>query len=77
MFLTLEALCVDLVDILGARGAGGEPSFFRYDLQASYGSVVARSTREPGNDWLTGQGRGADVIGRDASEAGLLLGRGR
>src|SRR5688572_4772059 len=73
---TEEALGVDLVDALGARGTGCEPTVLRDDLQAPDGRVVARGTGENGLDGLAGQLTGADLFGGETAEHGLLLGRG-
>src|SRR5205807_2711160 len=75
--LILEALRVDLVDVLGAGGPGGKPSAEGYHLQAVDRRIVARSARELGGDRLAGQRRGLDGLGRQLREPSLLVGRRR
>src|SRR5437868_1002663 len=48
MLFADEAFGVDLVDVLGAGGAGGEPAVLRHDLDAADGFVVAGGFREFG-----------------------------
>ena len=50
-----EAFGVDLVEIFGAGGAGGEPAGFGDDLEASDGRVVAGGIGELGGDALAGE----------------------
>src|SRR5271154_7279324 len=43
MRLTLEALSVDLVNVLGPRRTRGKPTIGRNNLQSADGSAIARS----------------------------------
>src|SRR5215212_8748831 len=51
----LEALGVDLVQVLGARGPRGEPAVGADHLEATDRGVVARGAGELGDDRLAGQ----------------------
>ena len=53
--LAAKALGVDLVDVLGARGSGGEPAVVRAHLEAADGGFVARRVREHLLDALAGE----------------------
>src|SRR6516165_11278126 len=55
--LVLEALRVDLVDVLGARRPGREPAAAGHDFQAPDWGVVPGGTRQFGRDRLAGQRR--------------------
>ena len=50
----LEGFGVDLVDVFGAGGAGGEPAVFGGDFEAADGGVVARGFSEDGGDGFAG-----------------------
>ena len=50
-----EALGVNLVNILGARGTCGEPAAGRDHFQAANRSVIARSPGQLGDDFFAGQ----------------------
>src|SRR6516162_6020627 len=75
--LVLEALRVDLVDVLRTRRARGEPAAAGYDLQAADRRVVARGASQLSRDRLAGKLRFADGLGRELFEPRLLLGCGR
>ena len=68
----LEGLGVDLVDVLRARGAGGEPGVGGGHLESADGGVVARRAHEAVDDRLPGQLGGGDVLRRQGRELGLL-----
>ena len=55
MVLTAEAFGVDLVDVLGAGGPGGEPAALGDHLDAADGRAVARGARSASDDLLAGQ----------------------
>src|SRR6266542_4696147 len=77
VLLVLEALRVDLVDVLRAGRASREPATGGHDLQAADRGVVARSTRQRGGDRLAGQLRLLNGRGRQLLQPRLLLGRRR
>ena len=72
----LERLGVDLVDVLGAGRAGGEPGGLGGDLEAADLGVVAGRLGELGGDRLAGQLGGGDVVGGERRQLGLLLAGG-
>src|SRR6266851_3331247 len=49
-----EGFAVDLVDVFGAGGAGGEPAILGGDFEAAYGCVVAGGFGEDGRDGFAG-----------------------
>ena len=69
--LALKALGIDLVDILGAGRAGGEPAVRGHHLQPADGRAVARRRGEHARDRLAGQlgGRGSAPATSCASSA--------
>src|SRR5215470_13506642 len=71
-----EALRVDLVDLLGPRGARGEPAALGNHLQAADGLAVAGRTRQHLLDLLARQLGGAHALGRELGER-RFLGRRR
>ena len=72
----LEALGVNLVDVLGARRPGREPAAGGDDLQSADGGVVARSAGQLRGDRLAGQLRLLDRLGRQLLQPRFLLRRG-
>src|SRR5438270_10573688 len=74
---SFEALRVDLVDALGARRAGSEPSAGGHDFEPVDGSSVARSAGQLGRDGLAGERLFADGFGRERLESLLFLGGSR
>ena len=77
MLLAPEALGVDLVDVLGARGARGEPAVRGRDLEPPDRRVVSRRARELRDDRVAGQFRGGH-LGRGEPRERVALGlRGR
>ena len=75
--LVPEALRVELVDVLRARGPDGEPAARRDDLQAADRLVDARRPGQLCRDRLAGQLRRPDRLGRERPQPRLLLGRRR
>ena len=55
MLFVVEALGINLVDILGARRARGEPAVLGDDFQTSDGRLVAGRVRQRREDRLAGQ----------------------
>ena len=47
----LEALRVDLADVLGARGPGRKPAVLRYNFQTANRSLIAWRPGQLGGDW--------------------------
>src|SRR5262244_2977100 len=72
----LEALRIDLIDVLRTRRPGREPPATRHDLQAVDRRVVARRAGQLGGDRLAGEGVFLDRGRRQLLESRLLLGRG-
>ncbi len=73
-----EALGVDLVDLLRARGARAEPALARDDLDAADRRAIARRHVEDGGDGFAGERVGAELGLRQVLQHRLLLaGRGR
>src|SRR5919112_168243 len=68
-----EALRVELVDVLRPRRPCCEPAALRRDLEASDRCAGGWSGRHPGEDGLSGELRGADLLGRQAREDALLV----
>src|SRR5207253_592704 len=77
MRLVLEALRVDLVDVLGARRSRRKPAGARDDLQPADRRGVARGAGELGRDRLAGQLRGLDGLRGELPEPRLFGGRRR
>src|SRR5271154_1699442 len=48
----LEALGIDLIDVLGSRRPGRKPAVRGHNFQAADWRIVARSFRQLGRDWL-------------------------
>src|SRR5699024_209104 len=72
-----ERLGVDLVDVLRARRARGEPRVLRRHLEAADRRAVAGRRRELRRDLLAREVRRADLGGVERGERRLLLeGRG-
>src|SRR5207244_353574 len=76
VFLALEALGVELVDVLGARRAGGKPAVGRRHLQPADGCPIAWRRGQFGRDRLAGQLARRDRGGRQGLELLLFLRRG-
>src|SRR5262245_6940335 len=74
--LVLEALRVDLVDVLGARRPRREPSAGGHDLQTADGRAVAGGLREFRGDSIAAERLLFDVVGRQPLQSDLLLSRG-
>jgi hypothetical protein len=55
MSLIAKTLCVDLIDVLGARGPGGKPATLGHNLQPTYRCSVTRRTGQPGSDRFAGE----------------------
>src|SRR5699024_6011838 len=76
VLLALERLGVDLVDVLGAGGAGREPRRLGGHLQPADGASGG-GLGDRRDDRLAGQLRRADLIGAERLELRLLLAVGR
>src|SRR5437899_3753698 len=77
MVLAAEALGVDLIDILGARWPRREPAAVGSYLDPAEALAVAGRGAERGEDRLAGELGGAEAIGRQLLQHGLLLRRRR
>src|SRR5260370_4377422 len=77
MTIAAEAVGVDLVDILGARGPRREPAAVGNHLDPAEALAVAGCGDEGGEDRLAGELGGAEAIGRQLLQQGLLLRRRR
>src|SRR5258708_37152888 len=75
--LVLEALRVDLVDVLRAGRARREPAATGDDLQSADRRAVARGTGQLAPDRLAGHLRLLDGLEWDMRQPRLLLGRRR
>jgi hypothetical protein len=73
MSFALEAFGIDLVDILGAGGAGGKPAVVGDDFEAADRGAVAGGLGEFGGDAVACEGSGFDIGGSEFAEAGFLL----
>ena len=73
MVAATEALRVDLVDVLGARGTGGEPAVLGHDLEPADGGPVAGSGGEDRGDPGAGQLRGPNLLGPQLAEQGFFV----
>src|SRR4051795_2741017 len=69
----LEALGVDLVDVLRAGRARGEPAALGDDLEAADRRAVAGRLREPLRDRVARQLRRGDVACRELAQLRLVL----
>ena len=74
--MVLEALRIDLVNVFGPGGSGGEPAVGGDDLQTADRRVVAWSARQLGRDRFPGQFRLSDCRRRQLQKPRLLF-RGR
>ena len=72
-----EALGVDLVDVLGARRAGGEPAVLGGDLQPADRRAVARRLGQLGGDRARRPARSRVTWSGDSAFSDRLLLRGR
>src|SRR5260370_15728462 len=77
MTIAAEAVGVDLVDILGARGPRREPAAAGNHLDPAEALAVAGRGDERAEDRLAGELGGAEAIGRQLLQQGLLLRRRR
>src|SRR2546425_5134827 len=73
--LILEALRIDLVDVLRARGARRKPAAGGRDFQTTDWGVVAWGVGQLGDYRLTSQARLLDGLRRQLSQPRLLLRR--
>ena len=73
MVRALEALRINLVDILSPGRTRREPAAFGDYLQPANGRAVARSTGEGGLDFLPGQIRGPNLLRRESLQNHFLL----
>src|SRR6476620_2812122 len=64
MTLILEALCIDLVDVLGAGRPGGEPAIIGHHRQPANRSTVTWSGGHFGCDRPATESLNADSCGR-------------
>src|SRR5688500_2124143 len=71
----LEALRVKLVDVLGARGSGGEPTVLGHHLESADGRAIARRRRETRRDGLPRELRRAHALRCEPRQHALLLWR--
>ena len=55
MRFALEALGIDLIDVLGAGGPGRKPAVRGHNFQAADWRIIARSFGQLGGDWLARQ----------------------
>lgn len=55
MSLIAKTLCVDLIDVLGARGPGRKLATLGHNLQPTYRCSVTRGTGQPGSDRFAGE----------------------
>src|SRR4030095_9943536 len=55
MSLIAKTLCVDLVNVLGARGPGGKPATLGHNLQTTYRCSVTRGIGQPRSDRFAGE----------------------
>src|SRR5882757_9065222 len=74
MLLALEALGVDLVNVLGTRGARREPTVCCHHFETANGGVVARSLGHLGLDGLAAQRGCSHCSGRQGFQTLLLRG---
>src|SRR5579862_5866432 len=70
--LVAKALRIDLVDVLGAGGARGEPAVLRGDLETADRRIVSRRLGEHLLDRVAGQGGRADLGPVELGELFLL-----
>ena len=62
--LIFEALRIDLVDVLGARGPGREPAVVGHNLEAADRRAVTWGRSQFGCDRLASELRGRNRLGR-------------
>src|SRR6267154_4811942 len=72
-----KTLGVDLVDVLGARWACGEPTALGYDFDPADGCIVAGCRREHPLDLVARDFRRAYARAVELAQSSLLSGRGR
>ena len=77
MVSAFEGFGVDLVDVFGAGGAGGEPAVFGEDFEAADGGVVTGGLGEDAGDGFAGEFFGGDLFGGEFGELGFLIFGGR
>src|SRR5690349_15310536 len=63
VILVLEALRIDLVDVLGTRRSRGKPSRLGLDLDAAEGLIVARRPGPDRADRFTGELAEVELLG--------------
>ncbi len=63
MGFAFEGFGVDLVDVFGAGGAGGEPAVFGCYFEAADGGFVAGGFGEDGGDGFAGEFFCGDLCG--------------
>src|SRR4051812_3986335 len=73
--LILKTLRIDLVDILGAGGSGGEPTIGSHYLKAADRRTVTWGRSQFGRDRLAGELRSCDHLGRQFFQSRLLFRR--
>src|ERR1039458_1731531 len=73
VFLVMETLGVDLVDIFGSRGPRGKPAAARGDFHAADGRIVAGCTRENLFDGVAGKFRKVHLCGVELGELLFLF----
>src|SRR5580700_38280 len=77
MLRAQEALCIDLVKLLGARWSRSKPAVSAYHLNSTEGGSVSRRTIKNLRDLFTRQLGGPQLISRQPCQRFLLLRRGR
>lgn len=73
VLLTDKAFGVDLVNVLGSGGSGGEPAVLSGDFEAADGGVIGGSLGHDCGDGFSGEGIGLDLFWREGAHD-LLLG---
>ena len=76
MTLILEALRIDLIDVLGAGRPGREPAIIGHDLQPADRGAVTWGGGQFGCDRVAGESISGDSRGRQFLQPRLLI-RGR
>src|SRR4029077_18095968 len=77
MTLILEALRIDLIDVLGAGSPGREPAIIGHNLQPADRGAVTWGGRQFGCDLLTGENISGYCLGRQLLQPRLLIWRRR